>query len=351
MYSLKCALIVEKRITESTGGFDNLALTAKAIDADLIPYSEINLNAIKQYQCVIVIDNKDYRKFGMICSQIRTAHPSVLLGWHQESEVSNIFRRHKCHDDLVSSEESFCIASLKVWDNIKHCDFIIVHNAADFSCSFYWVFGQYKPIFSLPPFLPINEMKQYYKSQQEKEKLIYLGFNYNWREGGFLSYLIAGQKQFREFELVRRYRGGKIEEGSKEHEVMSLINNNFYKVPVTTLIGSNRIELAKLFARCYVALNLREPTACRTNAVCAAVGTPMIGNEQSDTQRILFPDLCMNKYDLFKGTQLLTRLINDTGFYTECVNKAQKNLINAGIDNSAKILQKEILEIWKRNKV
>jgi hypothetical protein len=57
---------------------------------------------------------------------------------------------------------------------------------------------------------------------------------------------------------------------------------------------------------------------------CAYLGIPCIGNIKTNTQRLCFPDLSVEPYDLVKAKSLIKRLVYDKEFYTECSNKAKK---------------------------
>jgi hypothetical protein len=57
---------------------------------------------------------------------------------------------------------------------------------------------------------------------------------------------------------------------------------------------------------------------------CAYLGIPCIGNENVDTQRILFPKLSVNVENLAKARELAKRLNNDQSFYAECVEYAKE---------------------------
>jgi len=343
MFELKTALIVEEVMDVNEGGWCNLALTAKALDADQIPYNKINYDELAKYQCIIVVDNKDYRLFGDVAQKIRAKYPKMFMGWHQESEVSNIMRRHKIHGDDRASEESWCISTLKVWESVQVCDFIICHNDRDYSTSFYHIYSGGKPCFALGPFLPIDKVKHFWKPREKKEKKICFGMNYGWREAGLQGYIVVGQDKFNGFELLRKIRGNP--ESPQEIYATKMIDENFYKKKVNSTSIGGRIALVDYFSTCYLAINLREPTACRTNAACAASGTPMIGNEQSDVQNLIYPDLCVNKYDLKRISFLLEALIMDTAFYDRCVAIAANNLWLIGEEQCGNNLRDAILKI------
>jgi hypothetical protein len=347
MFLLKTAMISSKKTVLNEGGFDNLAYTANALNADYLEYQNLNYESLAQYQMILLVDIKDYRICNGAGQKIRKMYPNMFMGWHQESCCANIFRRHKCYGNSTVSEESWDVNVLSIWKTIMACDFIICHNKNDFSLSFYNIFSDNKPCFSLSPFLPTEEAVKYFKPIEEKEKVISIGYNYDWREGGFLGYLIA--QHFTDYEMIQQQRG-KLN-NPVQRVAIDNINYNFSKRIVTTIPHiDDRIKMAHFFAKCYVAINLREPTACRTNSVCAAGGTPMIGNEQSDVQRKLFPDLSINKYDLTRGKELLRTLINDKDFYNNCVKVAKENLWQAGIEQSTKELTEGILKIYEAKK-
>ena len=57
---------------------------------------------------------------------------------------------------------------------------------------------------------------------------------------------------------------------------------------------------------------------------CAYLGIPCIGNINTNTQRLCFPDLSVEPYDLKTARLLMRRLSSDSDFYHECSSKAKK---------------------------
>jgi hypothetical protein len=76
----------------------------------------------------------------------------------------------------------------------------------------------------------------------------------------------------------------------------------------------------------------------------------MIGNEQSDVQNIVYPDLCVNKYDLMKIDCLLEKLIKDSDFYDHCVRVAKDNLSRIAVEECGRSLRENILKAYKERK-
>ncbi len=56
---------------------------------------------------------------------------------------------------------------------------------------------------------------------------------------------------------------------------------------------------------------------------CAFLGIPCIGNVNSNTQRICFPDLSIEPSNMKKAKELALKLKSDTNFYNECSEKAK----------------------------
>ena len=344
---LKVAWIGQDKYFPNDGGYSNLFYEAHSLDAMVIPYREVSVDRLMGYDIAIFSDNKDYRVYDGKLKMIRDAYPDLLIGWRQESEVSNIFRRHRIHGNK-GPEEHLDVDPLKVWENCQMADFVIVHNKGDYSESFYKVYADGKPVFALPPFIPYEKLARYSKPRQAKQKRIFVGFHYGWKEGGLMGYIVAGQKKYNDFSLLR------VAHNDINNEAMSciskMIDGGFHKKKVENIPVVDRVVLCKYFADSYIVINLREPTACRTNALCAVAGTPMIGNEQSDVQRLLFPDLCVNKYDLETIDILVGRLINDNAFYDYCVDYAQGNLYKVGVEESSKVMRDKVYKIYNEKR-
>lgn len=75
------------------------------------------------------------------------------------------------------------------------------------------------------------------------------------------------------------------------------------------------------------------------NLNCAYLGIPCIGNINSNTQRICFPDLSIEPYDIKSAKKLIQKLCNDKDFYLYCSTSA-KELYNANFSET------KYLEAW-----
>lgn len=88
----------------------------------------------------------------------------------------------------------------------------------------------------------------------------------------------------------------------------------------------NWTEFMQQLARAKYAVHLMPAAAAGTFQLhCAILGIPCIGNYLTDTQRILFPDLCCEVTDVSKAKELLTKLTSDKDFYNMVVDKATTN--------------------------
>ena len=55
---------------------------------------------------------------------------------------------------------------------------------------------------------------------------------------------------------------------------------------------------------------------------CGYLGIPCIGDERADTQKLLFPELSVDIYDIEKGRNLTKKLRDDKDFYSDTVKHA-----------------------------
>lgn len=94
-------------------------------------------------------------------------------------------------------------------------------------------------------------------------------------------------------------------------ETHSFVDEGFYK-----LLASFKIAIVPT----------ARVSAGRISAEFAAAGVPCIGNGQNDLQRRCFPDLCVNPYDTSTIVSLAHRLLSDSEFREQTVRRAQENL-------------------------
>ena len=77
---------------------------------------------------------------------------------------------------------------------------------------------------------------------------------------------------------------------------------------------------------------------------CAYLGIPCIGNINTNTQKLCFPDLSIESDDIKKGKKLLKKLRRDEEFYLYCNNKAKKRYTKYFSEEVYKITWEKILK-------
>lgn len=82
---------------------------------------------------------------------------------------------------------------------------------------------------------------------------------------------------------------------------------------------------------------------------CAYLGIPCIGNIDSNTQRLCFPDLSFRSNDLVNAKKTMSRLITDKGFYDHCSTSAKlfyKDYFSENVYlNTWQKIKKELVEL------
>lgn len=331
-------------------GCDNLTLTGRALDADILLFRDkgklvdiLDKNDMSIYDCVIIMDCKDYRMLQDLPARLRSARPNIFMGMHQESEWTNIFIRTQYENKTRYEGFSKSLIHTVKW--FEATDFVICHNTE--STKFYKVFSGGKPCFVTLPFLDIETEGKHFKSRLQKYPVILIGGSYNLREGGFLAYLMTKGIALRYgIYLETSARNWKI---SKGDAIEFKMVTDAFEPKVTHKDGLQHEPYVERLSRYYAIVWLMESTACRINAECAAIGTPII-SLKGNVQNILWPELAIDKYDLEKGQKLLERLCTDTEFYEGCVEYAQANIHKVGIEASSKLIRDKVRKLYEKER-
>jgi len=144
----------------------------------------------------------------------------------------------------------------------------------------------------------------------KKENKVFIGGNFSHFYGGFNSYFIS-----EEFVGCEKYTMQSHSQRMDEHLISDLKH-------LPRMVWTEWIKALSTFK---YAIHLMPTIAAGTFSLnCAYLGIPCIGNENMDTQRILFPKLVVNVENLVKARELAKRLNNDESFYTECVEYAKE---------------------------
>lgn len=205
---------------------------------------------------------------------------------------------------------------------MANADFVLAHNDCDKE---YYEGLLGKKCYINPTLMietPINSSNV---TPIESRKNIIIGGNLVRWYGGFNSFIVA-QEAGCEIYAPRMGRMDKMEE---------LVDN------LKHLPYAEWAEWISMLSSFKYAIHLNPNSIGGTFSLnCAYLGIPCIGNINSNTQRICFPDLSVLPDDIKKSKELLNRLVTDSKFYNECSSKAmqlyQENFAEA-----------KYLEIWK----
>jgi hypothetical protein len=76
---------------------------------------------------------------------------------------------------------------------------------------------------------------------------------------------------------------------------------------------------------------------------CAYHSIPCVGDRRADTQRILFPDISVDYYDVQKGSEFAKKLKMDSSFYQEVSEKSKAILLeNFSVKNFLNLLEEDV---------
>jgi len=124
----------------------------------------------------------------------------------------------------------------------------------------------------------------------------------------------------------------------------SLAKNRIFLLPYSNFdTWINYVSNMKYGVHCMPSVAAGSFTTCLAN-----LKIPCIGNEEIDTQRLLFPKLSIHPYrDITKGRKLIKRLEQDDMFYNDIVNYAFEKVKEWDLDIIRKELYKMIEKIIK----
>lgn len=194
---------------------------------------------------------------------------------------------------------------------MQSCDFCLAHNDVD---RIY-----YEGLLNIDCYInptliidsPISDLPKL--SPSERSNIILGGNLGNWY-GGFNSFVVASSAlllpAFKNLEIWAPSMGRM----SKEELLVSNLNHLPYSDWSTWMHSLNNFKYA---------IHLNPNNIGGTFSLnCAYLGIPCIGSEDTNTQRICFPDLSIRPTDLKKANSLLLQLLHDENFYKEQSSKA-----------------------------
>lgn len=192
--------------------------------------------------------------------------------------------------------------SLWFYNIMLNADFVLAHNDVDKE--------YYEGLLNKPTFInPTLMIEDPIKIAPVERKGTIIGGNLVRWYGGFNSFIIAQETN----EQIYAPQMGRMDKLEPQIEEITHLPYMQWDQWITSL---NNFKYA---------IHLNPNTIGGTfHLNCAYLGIPCIGNIKTNTQRLCFPDLSVEPYDLVKAKSLIKRLVYDKEFYTECSNKAKK---------------------------
>jgi hypothetical protein len=194
--------------------------------------------------------------------------------------------------------------SLWFFDIMFNADFVLAHNDCDKD---YYEGLLKKPCYINPTLMiedPIDVSKL---SNKKNRKNVIIGGNLVRWYGGFNSLMVAKEIDC-DIYAPKMGRMDKLEE----------FLDDIKHLPYMTW-DNWIIELSKF----KYAVHLNPNSIGGTFSLnCAYLGIPCIGNINSNTQRICFPELSVHSDDIKSAKVLINKLYNDTDFYLHCSKKS-----------------------------
>ena len=221
---------------------------------------------------------------------------------------------------------------------LKVVDGIFVHGESDKK---YYEGLANKKCFVLPTMINFEFLERIPRTEKVENAIMVGGNAGNWYSGTSSASIIQGIPEIHK--VFFPSMGRRIE---NEDVLMSVITDkDIMYFPYTTWSG-----FITLLSQVKYAVHLMPAAAAGTfNLNCAVLGIPCIGNEQTDTQRICFPDLCCNVTDLTRAKELLQKLIADPVFFEEITMKALENSKYFSTEKQIPIVLQNIHEVINEN--
>ena len=212
--------------------------------------------------------------------------------------------------------------SLWFYNIMLNSDFVLAHNDVDKE---YYEGLLEKPTFINPTLMiedPINI------SQVSRKGTVIGGNLVRWY-GGFNSFIVAQELE----EPIYAPQMGRMDRLETQIEEINHLPYMQWDNWISTL---NNFKYA---------VHLNPNTIGGTfHLNCAYLGIPCIGNINTNTQRLCFPDLSVKSYNLELAKKLLKKLSNDKDFYVHCSNLAKQNYQDIYSEKNYKKNWNKILE-------
>ena len=254
-----------------------------ALDSDHYNLNDDNIS--KHYDLGIVINSK--------------AHPE----WVNVSKLKTY-----CDKVAVMQEGPFWYfqdyplpKQIQYFNNLVDADIIYAHNKSD--VEYYKGLVNHKDVRVLRSLMYPNPIKTI--THPGNRSGVMIGGNMKSWYGGFDSFMLASSIT----DKIYQPKMGRREEGEEE-------------LGLTQLPYMEWDEWMSELSKRKIGIHMMRTHAAGTFALnCSYLGIPCIGYDGLDTQRILHPSLTVKDGDLNTARKLISRLDNDSDFYTLCRNE------------------------------
>jgi len=254
-----------------------------ALDSDHYNLNDDNIS--KHYDLGIVINSK--------------AHPE----WVDVSKLKTY-----CDKVAVMQEGPFWYfqdyplsKQIQYFNNLVDADIIYAHNKSD--VEYYKGLVNHKDVRVLRSLMYPNPIKTI--THPGNRSGVMIGGNMKSWYGGFDSFMLASSIT----DKIYQPKMGRREEGEEE-------------LGLTQLPYMEWDEWMSELSKRKIGIHMMRTHAAGTFALnCSYLGIPCIGYDGLDTQRILHPSLTVKDGDLNTARKLISRLDNDSDFYTLCRNE------------------------------
>ena len=216
--------------------------------------------------------------------------------------------KSKCEKVAIMQEGPFwyfqdypLAKQIHYFNNLTSADIIYAHNEVD--VQYFKGLTNHKDVRVLRSLMvedPINEI-----THPKSRSGIMIGGNMKSWYGGFDSFMLASSVT----DEIYQPKMGKREEGEDE-------------LGLTQLPYMEWDQWISELSKRKIGVHMMRTHAAGTFALnCSYLGIPCIGYDGLDTQRILHPHLTVKDGDLNTARKLISRLDNDSDFYTLCRNE------------------------------
>ena len=223
---------------------------------------------------------------------------------------------------------------IEYFNIVQEVDAVFCHNECD---KRYYEELTKKPVYIMPTFINLTFINNLPKASKQDDIIMIGGNAGNWYNG--VSSLLAVKDCEKIKTVCFPTMGRKLE---NEEILMSVISKK--DIRYLPYIGWDKFT-STLSQFKYAIHLMPTPAAGSFHLQCAAVDVPCIGNKAVDTQRICFPDLSIDPYDIKKAKELIEKLTNNKDFYNKVVATARKNREQFSASVCAAQVKKNLKEI------